>query len=251
MGVLADVRRVWRSEGPAAVVLKAFASLHRRIRPYVPEKDYTVMNGVKVREPEYENSKFFDEIVPWPVHRSDYKGANVAGIRENADPGDDVIIIGGGFGVTTAVAAEQVGPNGLVRSYEASPERADKVRRTVESNRLADRCEVVEAVVGRANVVAGQADEKTIEETHQRATQLSPSELPDCDLLEMDCEGAELTILRELSHRPRTIVVESHPERGVSDQALETELQEMGYEVTAMNQRENGSVFWAHDERSV
>lgn len=34
--------------------------------------------------------------------------------------------------------------------------------------------------------------------------------MPDCDVLELDCEGAELGILNNINVRPRVITVEIH-----------------------------------------
>jgi hypothetical protein len=39
---------------------------------------------------------------------------------------------------------------------------------------------------------------------------LPPSELPPCNVLELDCEGAEVEILREMNIQPRVILVETH-----------------------------------------
>jgi hypothetical protein len=34
--------------------------------------------------------------------------------------------------------------------------------------------------------------------------------LPDCDVLILDCEGAEIEIIDGMEQRPRTMIVESH-----------------------------------------
>jgi hypothetical protein len=39
---------------------------------------------------------------------------------------------------------------------------------------------------------------------------ISPAELPECDILELDGEGAESLILRNMTIRPRVIAVETH-----------------------------------------
>jgi protein-L-isoaspartate(D-aspartate) O-methyltransferase len=46
--------------------------------------------------------------------------------------GERVLDVGGGAGYSTAVAAELVGPGGLVRSYELVPELAERARATLE-----------------------------------------------------------------------------------------------------------------------
>jgi hypothetical protein len=66
------------------------------------------------------------------------------------------------------------------------------------------------------------------DESHRGA---SPEELPKCDVLEMDCEGAELEIVRNLNIRPNTIIMEVHPQR--YDRAPEAidELNNIGYNI--------------------
>jgi hypothetical protein len=34
---------------------------------------------------------------------------------------------------------------------------------------------------------------------------VAPVELPGCDVLELDCEGAEIVILRDMTIRPRVV----------------------------------------------
>jgi hypothetical protein len=58
-----------------------------------------------------------------------------------------------------------------------------------------------------------------------------PSTVPECDVLDLDCEGAEVEILRELDFAPRVIVVEVHPHLGSPVEAVEAELAERGYDV--------------------
>lgn len=39
---------------------------------------------------------------------------------------------------------------------------------------------------------------------------VAPAALPACDILELDCGGAEMVILRNMTIRPRVIAVEAH-----------------------------------------
>jgi hypothetical protein len=39
--------------------------------------------------------------------------------------------------------------------------------------------------------------------------QVTPAELPECDVLELNCEGSEIGILRNMTIRPRAIAVET------------------------------------------
>ena len=63
---------------------------------------------------------------------------------------------------------------------------------------------------------------------------IDPADLPACDVLEMDCEGSELGILKGMQIRPRVLIVELHPTRyDAPDAAIFVVelIEEMGYEV--------------------
>ena len=60
---------------------------------------------------------------------------------------------------------------------------------------------------------------------------MSPRELPDCDVLNMDCEGAELPILEHMTVRPRVILVETHSQFGSPKQKILELLDNKGYDV--------------------
>ena len=45
----------------------------------------------------------------------------------------------------------------------------------------------------------------------KNASTLAAKDFPDCDVLVMDCEGAELPILQNIKIKPRLIIVETHP----------------------------------------
>jgi len=64
---------------------------------------------------------------------------------------------------------------------------------------------------------------------------VSVDSLPECDVLELNCEGVGLQILEELSLRPQTIIVEGHGCHGASESELRELLSEMDYEVIDRN----------------
>lgn len=116
----------------------------------------------------------------------EYEVEHVSALRSTVRSGDRVVIVGGGWGVTATLAAHQCGPDGRVDVYEAVPSVAEEVEQTVERNGVADRVTVhVERVDGE-------------------------TDLPECDVLELDCEGAEVDVLRHLDIQPRVLVVEHH-----------------------------------------
>jgi hypothetical protein len=58
------------------------------------------------------------------------------------------------------------------------------------------------------------------------------SQLPECNVLELDCEGAEVDILRELVIQPRMILVETHGIYGAPTGLVASLLQKRGYIVS-------------------
>lgn len=175
-------------------------------------------NDVTVRA-----SRLGDRIVPWQrTDRPNYEDALVDGIERWAELGDDVVIVGGGWGVTSVTAAKQVGEDGSVLTYEGSADDAANLRETLELNAV-DQCTTVNhAVVGEALFLRGeQAD----------APVVAPQELPECDLLVLDCEGAELTILEGMDADPPAVLVETHGWRGAPEEEVRNHLDAAGYEV--------------------
>jgi len=81
---------------------------------------------------------------------------------------------------------------------------------------------VGEAVVGDAVDTFGEPVDRRVR----------PTELPDCDVLVLDCEGSEVEILQDLGPDPREIVVESHAELVAESRParLRERLADMGFE---------------------
>lgn len=88
-------------------------------------------------------------------------------------------------------------------------------------NGVAESVEANNAVVGTNIEVKGHATETTI----------SPSDLLDCDALVMDCEGAELSILRNMEIRPQVIIVECHRVFDAPESEVREALNDSGYDV--------------------
>lgn len=161
------------------------------LRPYLPYK-YAVYNGVAVK-----NIRLFDETDDYP----NYEGPLIEAIRTRVSPDDNVVIVGGGLGVSSVIAAHSAGPSGSVRTYEGGVERYKTTQKTVDTARVADRVTISHAIVSEAVDIAGETG---------GADHVAPSNLPESDVLVLDCEGAELSILSELTEGPETIIVETH-----------------------------------------
>jgi tRNA A58 N-methylase Trm61 len=186
-------------------------------RPHLPNK-ISVHNGVAVEDV----IRLFDITDRFPEHEA----ALVSAIRERTKQGDDVTLVGGGIGVSTVAAAEATGREGTITMYEASSTQYDVVKNTVELNKVEDIVNPKHAVVGSLSeysleAYGGAGDADLVDSTS----------LPACDVLVLDCEGAEVEILRHLEDTPRAIIVETHGFLDAPEELIRDILDEMGYEV--------------------
>lgn len=118
-------------------------------------------------------------------------------------------------------AARLTGTDGYVTVYEASRERLPDLHTALRLNGVDDRVEAIQGVVGTEVKVYGEKTGRCV----------PSSDLPDCNVLELDCEGAEVKILEEMNIYPRTILVETHGFRGAPTTTVEGLLRRRGYEV--------------------
>lgn len=166
-----------------------------------------------------------DRIVPGynrPSDNPDYENSEVDAMRTYTEGGDKIVIVGAGRGITPTAAANSVGGDGLVVGYEASADRISRAKKTVQYNQVSDIVELHHTIVARAESVAGKVGSATV---------LPPDELPDCDFLELDCEGAEEKILSKMTIYPRVISVETHETMGVSHANVMKILENRGYQI--------------------
>lgn len=172
-----------------------------------------VFNGIPAR-----GDRLLDSTDTHP----DYEAAIVKSLREFVDDGDDVVVVGGGIGVSSVVAANRAGKRGHVTTYEASGEHVQIVEETARLNDVADHVITKHSIVGEARSTRG---------SREGAIVIPPEGLPECDVLELDCEGAETTILRALQIRPRVLVVETHGFLGAPTHEVRDCVTELGYEI--------------------
>lgn len=159
---------------------------------------------------------------PYPTENSPlYEHTEGEAIRQYCEEGDDVVIIGGGLGVTTVIASRIAEK---VTVFEQSKDTYKILKRTVEAN---DDCNTVTlhcagvGTTGGSNLTHGNPSEIDI---------VPPAELPYADVYEMDCEGAETTILRNMDVRPRTLLIETHSNH---DEVVDI-LESMGYTIAGV-----------------
>lgn len=153
-----------------------------------------------------------------------YEFGLVRGISLYVRPGDKAVVIGGGFGITAVLIAHAAGPAGSVVCFEGSGRQVAAVSDTARRNGA--KIDVRHAFVGTDKNVYGSSE---------GAVAVDAENLPECDVLEMDCEGAELAILSALKIRPRVILVETHGVHGSPTEAVRAELTRMGYDVDSEN----------------
>lgn len=238
--LLYRARNIRQQRGIFYLIMRGFSFLYNILLwPHLPASGPIKLAGIPVAGYQRESDRieypgmvrhkrWFDSIVPWETpsnfDSSGYEKPLLRFLESQINTGDDVVIIGGGYGVSTVIAAESVGQSGSVRTYEGSVQRASLLDRTVSMNDMQHRCDTVHAIVQTNVEVIGNA---------QGADIIPASKLPKCDILELDCEGAELEILSELpdEYRPRGIVVETHSCFGAPESEIQDVLSRLGYEV--------------------
>ena len=188
---------------------------YNRIREHLPRK-IVVCNGVPARQ---------GRLLDATDVRPEFKPVAMRALRREVGEDDDVLVIGGGYGVGAVVAARRVLTGaGSVTVYEASAEHCEHVRETAEMNRVADQIDVEQVLVGEAVDVWGDTADVEV---------LPPDELPAVDAVYVDVEGAELSVLEGMTVRPSRLIVEFHPDRGVDREAVVTAMAEMGYGIVS------------------
>lgn len=191
------------------------------IRPYLPRK-LGLYNNVVVKDP-----KLFDTT----DYRPGFKGPTVEVVHEFIREGDLVVCVGGGYGVMAVHVARSVGENGEVIVYEVAEERLGLLRETFEMNDVDDRIDLRHAAVGPVFDSWG---------TSNHSDTIHPENIPDCDVLELDCEGAEEAILSNLHHKPRIVIAEVHPGHGVDPDEVGKQLNQDGYEIVKRTELAEG-----------
>lgn len=146
-----------------------------------------VYNGVAVRD--------VDLISDRPDHEPSYKRALAKAAVDASNPGDSVCVVGGGRGVVPTILSRQ---GRDVSVFEAAAEMVERLHETKRLNGV--DFGVTHAVVGDPQEVYGDASEAQ----HMRSDELAG------DVLVLDCEGSELTILPVDSFD--SVVVETHPQ---------------------------------------
>jgi len=155
-------------------------------------------------------------------NRPTYESGIVNAVQSHVKSGEDVAIVGGGWGVSAVVAARMVGSTGHVLVFEGAERNVRRVHETNEINSVSEIVDVEHSIIGPAislNGNPGQSDRR------------DPSSIPSCETLILDCEGAEIPILEGIKTRPRLIIVETHGMFNSPKQMVMDTLQDIDYEI--------------------
>lgn len=153
-------------------------------------------------------------------YKPNYKEGLISAIQDHVSD-DDAVLVGGGRGISSVHLARQ---GATVTAYEAGNEMCEIARETVARQGWSQVVDVRHALVGSAiDVFGDMGDPETI----------SPAALDAGDVLVLDCEGAELSVLYRLADRPRTIIAETHPSCGAPTAPVRARLKALDYEVSA------------------
>jgi hypothetical protein len=184
--------------------------VYRRTRTQLPLRE-TTCNGVSTKR--YRLGKK-SETMP------DVEAEAVDALHECVEEGDTVVVLGAGYGVTTVHAARAAGADGRVFAYEASG-LWEVAKEAVERNDGPAKTSVEKLLVGEPIDVYGG---------HDDARRCFAEDLPTCDVMEIDIEGAELGVIEGLKPLPETIIVETHGHKGSSTEEVLAMLVGRGYE---------------------
>lgn len=184
------------------------------LRPLLPRR-LKLYNGMGA----FSNHRLLD--IGYIPSDPGYEAPLCDGIRRHISQGDDVTIIGGGHGVSSLLSLEHSYPDGDVTTIEASEEQAKVISKTIEYAGWNERSTVHHAAVGEIKNAYGELG---------NPESIKPDEIPDCNVLVMDCEGAERQVLQELDITPHTVIVETHGCFGSPTKEAEQKLSEAGYQ---------------------
>lgn len=178
------------------------------VRERLPRKR-KVLNGVVTKKA---------RLLDLTTINNTYEDPLIRSIREFVQPTDTCLIIGGGWGASTVVAA-RITDDVIV--YEGSLDQVSHVKKTLKLNDVHEKVDI------RRGLVTGEGKFYG----NKAADPVDPENLPSSNVLVMDCEGAELDILQQMTIEPRTLVVESHGHFGAPTDEVTDILQERGYEI--------------------
>jgi hypothetical protein len=225
------LRRVYREGGTIGLARKVLQVLNREfwyihkasVRPLLPDGDFILYAGIPIGRRKIGDrllAKFYDP--PDVIDVPDYELALVSALKTHVKKGDRIVVVGVGSGVTCVIAALAAAETGHVDCYEGDFGGVEALHRVARINGVLARTKAHHAIVGEAIGLYGNTKATNV---------VHPSDLPPCDILELDCEGAEVCILRDMTITPRIVAVETHGFLGAPTQKVRDLLSSRGYQV--------------------
>ena len=212
------IKRLYREHGFSglieAVIFKFLGKCFN-----VPSRKIAVFNGIAVR-----GASFHSKTDIFPEHEAEL----ISAIRNHIKNGEKVLVIGGGSGASTVAVAHQIGNNGSIIAYEANKNSAARTKETINLNKVDDRVEIKHAIIEKPVYLLGDLGNPPL---------IPASDFSECDVLVMDCEGAELPILQNMKIRPRLIIVEAHPLLNSPKEDVVKLLDTLGYKIISPDSR--------------
>ena len=212
--LIKNATNIRKKEGNIYFIKEILSYIYRRIvRLITPAIGYKtwgtpiIYEGIKIGQKE----KIFDKYVP-SLDRLNVTSKIELGLRLGhialTQMGDHVVIIGGGNGISATEAGRQIGKKGKLTIYDGmTGEKNHKfglrhIDKTLKLNKIQCKWNLKHGwVTTKDNTV------RTYRRNY-RVPIIHPLELPDCDVLEFDCNGAELEILRNMKIKPRALIIE-------------------------------------------
>jgi hypothetical protein len=198
-GYVEEAWKILREGGLLVLANRVLGKTYRTtLRRLMPEVGHFNFNGVAVP-----GRRLFDGLTPnkwWclPGNKPNYEHTEVEGVKQYIGENDDVVVIGGGFGVTAVHAANNT--SGTVTVVEANQDRYQNLTRTFEANGVSEQIQSLFGYLGDLHI---DLDDSNI-------PMIAYQDIPKADVWDMDCEGAEIEILQNLPYNPSTILVETH-----------------------------------------
>lgn len=218
MKLITRAFEVYRTQGLKRLLnLSTIFIIKNSLGKVLPAKK-RLLNGVSVRDSFWGQPGFLGG-----VDQPNYEEGLCESIREHVVADDIVLIIGGGKGVSSVIAAKQATNSGKVFVFEGNPEQAEKIVETARLNDVHDIISIFSEIVEveEAHLILGSESNK-----YRPIT-----ELPEHDVLVLDCEGAESNILREMHLDARVIIVETHGLFNSQPGAIKCVLKNNGYRI--------------------
>jgi len=185
------------------------------VRKYLPRR-IQICNGIGVRS----DYRLFD--LTYEPSAPDYEAPLCEQIRTHVRSGDHITVVGGGRGVSTALALEHSYPDGEAVVYEASASQCEDVRTTLRYQGRSDKAEIRHAAIGSFDNAWGDVGSPE---------EVPPENLDETDVLISDCEGAEQVLLEGLEINPRVVIVESHGCFNSPTDSVRELISDLGYDV--------------------